>query len=175
MTSEIISQILNKDLTDEEKSKFLYEELLKVLDGSKGLFDEVLNNCQISAQKVGNCSWMNKEGAVLAFSIMHAYKEQQQKNGTVSKKDFQNIIDEQLSMFAQWRSYQQVAAIHKYLKSLEGEKAYPAPDYELISEAMVYSYPKGKEGLAPALLSKWQETETLYNHLIPERFKRAYS
>lgn len=163
LTKEMIKEILpsqNNYRTRKEYENLFFQKLKERLDLKTNDFTKFLeDNCKLTRQKVGNCTWASLEMGMYIHCILSAIKNK--------SKPFEAALDQGEFIYNQWCAFQKIRALEAYLDLIEEYNIKPVEKAFINDLKHVWQLLEHKKGLIPALGEKIEEVgERLYRLLL---------
>lgn len=133
--------------------------------------EKELENTVISNQISQNCSYAALEGIFFLFLILCACKEKATK-APISIKEITEIRQQQKTVFDQWRSFQKIFSLQKYIKRLITRTPIYKPDFHLLERALYLNFPYFK--IDKKIVQMWEETEKQFLRIAPKHIRCDY-
>lgn len=144
-----------------------YEKLMQDLTSLLGTTSILDEEWLLDNQIVGNCSFANKEGLILAFLML--WELQKQPAAALS----QEIIKKQQAIFRNWRSFQQITAVRKYLENIvNSSEGNVEPEFNMIATALAYYFPFND--IHQHIHAEWEKGVQLFLKIASEEGKENY-
>lgn len=172
LTADIIEKIETAHTTwqgsyTKASEKYFGKELPKLL--SYNPESEIrLNKLQLPIQKMGNCAWANCEGLIFIMMVLIKCKKEGIDLNSIEKENVQKlneVITSERILYEDWRSYQQLRIVERYMKNCQNPDRKWRPDWTLLGKCILTGYIASQNSTTSTLKAEWEDLYQRFNTL----------